>query len=202
MTQRPEYLRYLESAKQAEVAEQLRQQGFVVEANSKIGDSEFDLVARKGPEGIAYEFKSGQSARTSRQALDRLQRVAKQAGLEFRIVVVTPPARVQVEVERLADDLQDYMINTSFPDALDSLSTHTRIGGVADIEISEIYVGNGNIRVAGTGSVEVELKYGSDSDDVPSSSDAFPFSFQVVLSSDGRLHSVEELEVDTTSFYE
>jgi hypothetical protein len=134
--------------------------------------------------------------------LNRLQRAAKDAGLEFHIVVVTPPPRVRVEVDRLTEDLQDYMINEAFPDELDSLSTHTRIDGVSDLEISDIHVGHGEIRVAGAGAVDVELKYGSHSDDVPSSGDAFPFSFKVVLSPEGRLKSVEELTVDTSSFYE
>jgi Holliday junction resolvase len=202
MTQQPEYLRYLESAKQAEVAEQLRAEGFTVETYKQLGDVQFDLIARKGPKAIAYEFKSGQTARTNREQLNRLQRAAKDAGLEFRIVVVTPPPRVRVEVEQLTEELQDYMINHAFLDELDSLSTHTRIDEVSDLEISDIHIGNGEIRVAGSGSVGVELQYGGDSDGVPSSGDAFPFRFRAVLTPEGQLKSVEELSVDTSSFYE
>jgi hypothetical protein len=202
VTQQPDYLRYLESAKKAEFAERLGAEGFTVETEQSLGDVRFDLVARKGLRSIAYAFKAGRSAKSSRERIERLQQAAKQAGWEFRIVVVNPPPRVHVEVERLAEQLQDYMINESFPDELDTLSTHTRIDGVSDLEISDIRVGHGEIRVEGTGSVDVELKYGSDSDDIPSSGNAFPFEFRVVLSADGQLHSVEELNVDTSSFYE
>jgi hypothetical protein len=214
MTQRPDYLRYLESAKQAEVAERLRAEGFTVETGQALGDVSFDLVARKGSRSIAYEFKAGRFPKSNRADLERLQRAAKRAGWEFHIVVVNPPPRVHVEIdnlaerlaeklpERLAEQLHDHMANDSFPDELDTLSTHTRVDGVSDLEISEIHVGNGEIRVGGIGSVDVELKYGSGSDDIPSSGDSFPFDFKVVLSPDGHLKYVEKLNVDTTSFYE
>lgn len=201
MTARPDYLRYLESATQAEFAERLRGDGYSVESDSTYGDVQFDLVARKGAQSIAYEFKAGRSPKSSREKMERLQQAAKLAGFEFHIVVVRPPSRVNVEVDDLGSQLLDYVINESFPDELNSLSTHTIISGVSDLEISDIHVGKGEIRVAGTGALEVELRYGSDSDGV-SNEDAFPFEFKAILSADGRLQMVEELIVDTSSFYQ
>jgi hypothetical protein len=153
MTQRPDYLRYLESAKQAEVAERLRSEGFTVEAEQLLDDVRFDLVARKGSRSIAYEFKAGRFPKSKRADLERLQRAAKQAGWEFHVVLVNPPPRVHVEIEnlaerlaerlpeRLAEQLHEHMVNGDFPDELDTLSTHTRVDGVSDLEISEIHVG-------------------------------------------------------------
>lgn len=199
MTGQPDYHRYLESAKQAEFADRLRAQGFSVEAGQRVGDLQFDLVARKGAQAIAYEFKAGRSPKNGHDRMERLQRAAKQAGYEFHIVVVNPPPRVSVEVENLAARLRDYMRNDRFPLELDQLAPHTRISGVRDLEIAEIYIGQGEIWVAGTGAVEVELQSGS-TDDGFESGDAFPFHFKAVLAADGSLKEVEQLSVDTSSF--
>jgi len=201
MTTRPDYLRYLESATQAEFEDRLRAEGYSVQAEESHGGVQFDLVARKGAQSVAYEFKAGRSPKNGRESIERLQRAAKEAGFEFHIVVVNPPPRVSIEIENLASQLHERM-NESLPDELASLSTHTSISGVCDLGISDIRVGKGEIRVVGVGTVDVELQYGSDSDEVPVSGDAFPFRFKAVLSADGGLSKVEELIVDTSSFYE
>jgi hypothetical protein len=206
LTQQPNYLRYLEAAKQAEIAEALLAQGYTVEREHRVGDASFDLIATKGPHKLAYEFKAGRSPRTSRQNLQKLQEVARDEGFEFRIVVVNPPPRVHVEVETLRDRLFDYMLNEAFPDDLDHLSTHTRIEGLSDLEISDIRVRHDEIRVAGTGAVDVELQYGSGSDQETGMGsklyDSYPFDFIAILDTDGGLVSVEKLAVDTSSFYQ
>jgi hypothetical protein len=201
MTTRPDYLRYLESATQAEFEERLRSEGYSVQAEESHGGVQFDLVARKGAKSVAYEFKAGRSPKSGRESIERLQRAANEAGFEFHIVVVNPPPRVSIEIENLASQLREHM-NESFPDELESLSTHTSISGVCDLDISDIRVGKGEIRVAGVGTVDVELQYGSGSDEDPASGNAFPFRFKAVLSANGELSRVEELKVDTSSFYE
>jgi hypothetical protein len=201
MTNRPDYLRYLESATQAEFEDRLRAEGYSVQVEESHGGVQFDLVARKGAKSVAYEFKTRQSPKNGRESIERLQRAAKAAGFEFHIVVVNPPPRVNIEIENLASQLHEYL-NEWLPDELDSLSTHTSISGVCDLDISDIRVGKGEIRIAGMGTVDVDLQYGSDSDDVPVGGDAFPFHFKAVLSAAGELSKVEELNVDTSSFRE
>ena len=202
MTQQPKYIQYLESAKQAEVAEKLRAEGFDVQVDKTLDDVRFDLVAEKGGRRLAYEFKAGSSPRTSQKNLQRLQETARKRGFEFHIVVVMPPPRVNVTVDRLTEQLTEYMIDQSFPSELDILSTHTRIEEVGELEISDVHIGANAISVAGTGTVSVELKYGSPSNDAPSSGNAFPFRFAANLDHHGKLVSVNELAVDTSSFYE
>jgi hypothetical protein len=201
VTQQPDYLRYLESAKQAELANQLQTDGFEVETDKKIGDLAFDVVAKRGNQAIAYEIRSVGSRRVTKDVLRRLQVSAKEAGLEFRIVIVNPPPRVKIEIPKLRLDLSDYMINHSFPSELDSLSSATLIENVVDIEISDVRIDEDGTRVEGTGTVEVTLQYGGSSDSV-SSRDAYPFEFSVRLKPDTSLASVDKLTVDTSSFYE
>jgi len=201
MTQQPDYLRYLESAKQAELASQLQIEGFAVERDKKVGDLSFDLVARRGDQSIAYEIRSVGGRRVTRDVLRRLQASAKEAGLEFRIVIVNPPPRVKIEIPKLRLELLDYMINESFPDELNSLSSATLIENVVDIEISDVRMDEDGTHVEGTGTVEVKLQYGGSSDSV-NSSDAYPFEFSVHLNPNASLASVTRLKVDIRSFHE
>jgi hypothetical protein len=202
MTLQPKYFQYLESAKQAEVAEKLRSEGFVVEIDKPMNDVSFDLVAEKGSLKLAYAFKAGSSPRTSPASLVRLQEAARNAGLEFRIVVVRPPQRSNVQIDHLTEQLANYMTDEAFPNELDILSTRTRIEEVSEVEVSDVHIGQNAIKVSGTGTVSVALNYGSDSAESPSSGNAFPFSFSASLDHHGNLQHVKELVVDTSSFYE
>ena len=199
MTSQPDYLRYLESAKQAEVADQLRRDGFQVEQEKRLNDVVFDLVATKGGRTTAFAFKSAGHSRFSREEFRKLNAAAATAGYKLQIVVAAPPPRVNVEVDDLADHLLQYLIE-HMPSELDSLSTHTVIEGMHDLAIENIQVGHGRIHVSGSASVDVTLQYGSSMDDGTSNSDAFPFRFTAVLDTDGGLREVDTLEFDTSDF--
>ena len=198
MTSRPEYLLYLEAARRAEIADRLRQQGYSIEFEKRVGSVVFDLVASKVGKTIVYEIKSAQEPKSDRTMLLQLQQVAKELGYELRIAIAVPPRKVNVEIDDLTEQLQDYMTN-DFPSELDSLSTHTTLDEVTDIDVSDIHVGHGEIRVGGTGSVEVGLQFGGHADEPALSGDSFPFTFSAILSPEGRLLSVPELSIDTSS---
>jgi hypothetical protein len=202
MTTRPDYLRYLESATQAEYEERLRSEGYSVQAEGCHGDVQFDLIARNGAKTIAYEFRAGGNRGEMRDRLVLLQRAAKEAGFEFHIVAITPPPRVKIEIDDFNRRLFHYMANEGLPIELKTLSDHTKITRIHDVRIADIHVGNGEIRLAGLGSVQVELQDRIEPETLDISEDAFPFRFKAVLSADGQLKAVEELVVDTSTFYE
>lgn len=198
---KPDYARYLESAKRAELVEELLHEGFSVETDKVIGDTRFDLIATKEGRTKAFELRSVGSWKFDRESFRRLQNKAKAEGFEFHIVIVNPPPKVHVEIDDLASQLRSYLIQNT-PDALDSLSTHTSISGVYDLSISDIHVGKGEIRVAGVGTVEVELQFGSASDNASSAGDSYLFHFKVRLNTMGQLQDVEDISVDTSTFYD
>ncbi len=55
MTKQPDYYKYLEMAKRAELAAQLTSSGFRVVMDEKMGPFEYDLIAKRGNEKIAFE---------------------------------------------------------------------------------------------------------------------------------------------------
>ena len=91
------------------------------------------------------------------------------------------------------------------PDDLNSLSSATIIDDVGDIEIGELTINEGGIiYVKGSGMISVILQYGPSGDGI-SSSDSYPFSFEVNLSIKDEELIIQEillLTVDTSSFYE
>jgi hypothetical protein len=198
---KPDYARYLESAKRAELGEELRQEGFSVETDKVFDDVQFDLIATREGKTKAFELRSVGNWKFDRESLRRLRDKARAEGFEFHIVIVNPPPRVNVEIDDFASQLHHYLINNPL-DELESLSTHTSISGVYDLSISDIHVGKGEIRVAGVGTVEVELQYGSDSDAVPPAGDSYLFRFKAILNAMGHLQDVEEISVDTSTFYD
>jgi len=202
MTQQPPYYRYLETAKQADVADQLRGEGYSVESDVRFDDAVFDLVATRGSHKLAYEFKAGRSERTNREYLERLQQVARRHGLEFHIVVVSPPPRVHVEVDSLADQLHKKLAEATLPPELSTPSTHASIERVGSVNISDIRVGKGSIQVAGRGEVKVLLRTSGDSSDEPANEDWLWFDFRVLLTADARISAVEELVIDTSTLDE
>jgi len=88
---------------------------------------------------------------------------------------------------------------------LDSLSTHTRIEEVSDVDIESIHFTRDYILAYGTGAVSVSLQYGSDGDldrgDGVESNDSFPFTFTARLNPNGTILELQDFEVDTSSFY-
>ena len=106
-----------------------------------------------------------------------------------------------VEVEGLETLLSNAIVN-DIPSELDSLSSHTRVLGISDIDITSTTIGRDGIQVAGTGVVLVELEYsgGEERDGLNEEID-FPFSFDLALTQALELEQVVTLSVDTTSFY-
>lgn len=199
MIQQPSYLRYLEAAKQAELAEQLRVKGYHVETDKTVDDLCFDLVATNGKKALAYDIKSVGSPRFSKDALAKRQESARKKGYEFHIVLVNPPVRVKVEVDALAAKLLTAIENRSMPD-LELIAGQASVDRLVDIEVSEIKVGNAGVQVKGSGTAEVTLQYGGNSDGV-SLDDSYPFTFSARLSMDNEIEALEEFQINVDSFY-
>jgi hypothetical protein len=117
--------------------------------------------------------------------------------------------------EVLADELQialttklnDIFISDFFDD-LDCLSSHTRVTGAEDVEVSVTEIDEEHICFSGIGTVTCELQYGSDGDcargDGVEWEDSFPFTFKgtadlIDLATNVRR---EDVSVNTDSQYE
>lgn len=195
-------VRYLEAAKLAELTRELEAAGYEVREQLRDGDVVYDLVAAKDGRRVVYEVKARSELGTAAGTIRRLREQAHEHGYdEFRLVVVNPPRERSVEISGLEDALYKYIVN-HMPEELDALSSHTYLSGVSQADVDAISVMPSGTHVVGTGLVDVVLEYGGgESRDGLSWQTDFPFRFDVLLSPQLEIEEVDELKVDTSSFY-
>jgi hypothetical protein len=193
---------YLEAVRTEELVDILRATGYEVKTGGLAGEG-FDLVASKGSERLAIEVKARSTLKDSIQTIEQLRKKASDQGFtEFRLVVVNPPRPVEVEVEGLDQSLAAHLYS-ELPPELDGLSSETLVQGVTNVEISGIHVTRDGIRVSGIATVDVQMNYdGGSSRDGLTFSGEFPLDFDVSLDQSLKLDRINELKVDTSSFYE
>jgi hypothetical protein len=191
-------IEYLERAKTAEVADELRAQGYTVAVEP--GDG-FDLLATKAGRKVALVVKAQSELGKVAANLQSLRRQAREQRYdEFRLVVVSPPHAIKVEVAGLKRQVLDRLKDDPGAD-LKSLASEVRIEDVPFVEFDSVEVKPAEIRLTGTGVVEVELQEqpGEGQDEFLCETD-FPFHFDIVLNPDLRVLRVNELTVDTSSW--
>lgn len=211
MNIKKQYLqKYLHKIAIDQIADEYTKMGFQVSKEEALGKRyTADIIARKGTEAIVIEVKSGPMTPEQREKLKDLADYVRERGeYKFQVAIAKPPKEKAIEIEGIEQLLTLWMLE-HLPDELDQLSSHTFIEEVADIEIDEIMIKKSLIYVSGAGIVEVELQYGSDSDqltgDGMKAGDSFPFNFDITLAfnRDMKLfiEEVNELKVDTSSYY-
>lgn len=194
---------FLEREKIDELEAQLREQGYVVERNKRFEDVEFDLVARKGDDKIAYEVKAASKlGKGNGVDLARLREIATANGISnFKVFVVNPPRHREVTIENLEERLRDHLSET-LPSELRALASSVQISSVSHLELEEVTIEKDAVRAVGSGVVEVELEYGGgDAKDGLDLSTDFPFHFDVLLDRNLDVMTVNRLTVDTMSFH-
>ena len=204
------YSKYLHTIAIEQIAEEYIQRGFNITKEEKIGKYSADIIARKENEQIVIEVKTGHFTPERRKDLANLaDYIRSLGGYKFIVAIATPPKEKKLEIDNLEQLLTMEML-FDMPSELDELSTHTRPEEVVDVDIDEILIQESFILVKGTGTVIVELQFGSDSDQNDdmglNSKDKFPFEFEVTLVyKDNKklvIENVEKFEIDTSSYYD
>jgi hypothetical protein len=202
-TAQQEYLGHLVALRRAEVASELERQGYLVELESSIDNQKADLLAHKpGSKTVVYEFDLPANLHQNSEHIRKLRRIADSKGFEFKLVVVTPPKRIEVAVEGLREALDSAFVERLDSTALASLANRVEIDDVADLEITSLNVRGEQTDVAGQGVVDVRLDSGGgEARDGGTAYDSFPFKFDITLNAQPQVVLVRNLEVDTSSFY-
>ena len=185
-----------------ELVADLERRGFRVAREAQLGDQRVDLLAERDGERLAFEIKARSRLTDSTGAILRLRQAARYAGLnEFRLVVVNPPHAVDVSIENLDAELLRYFSVDGTPEALDAMSSQTRIVDVTDVDIESVEVRPLGLHVRGRANAEVELtNSGGVEPDGLTTGDSVPFSFDLELGPDLKIMQVSRLAMDTTSF--
>lgn len=190
---------YLERAAMDELADNLKADGYEVERAARIGDVQVDLVARRDAETIYYEFKlagTGPSDGWASQ-LAHVQRLARQNGASFRLVLVRPPRQMTIEVDGIERALRDALV-ARVPTEVADIAAYAEVDDVSGVDVTTIEVRGTRAEVRGDASLLVTL-YSGDQEVV--GSEAFPFEFSAELDLAEGSAEVRVLSVDTTSWY-
>lgn len=192
--------KHLTEAAIEQLADDYARQGFEVQRDVQLGGATADLVARKGDEVLVFEVKAGQWTPEKREASRRLRdHAVQEQGARFVLVLAPRPRDKSLEIEGIEEILQE-LIETHCQSELSEISTHTRVSGVTDVDLSSIVAGAEWIEVMGSGSVELELQFGSDSDldrdQGFTSREIVPFTFHILLDGDLKPKQVLSLTLD------
>lgn len=164
---------------------------------------DYDIVATKGDYKVAIEVIARAKLGREVMRIAKLRRQAKKEGFDdFRLVVVDPPRQIPVNVEGIEPKLRQYMIE-NLPQELAELPNHpdvlpdgVQVLKVTSITIDSIAIQVGGMRVAGRGTVIVNIYYKQD-DERFWEDDDFPFNFDVELDRQLNLTHVHDIRVNT-----
>lgn len=196
-------VQYLEAAKIEEIASQLHNEGYEVIISPGGTYEGYDLIATKGDEKLAVEVKVNSQLRDSAELIKYLQKRAVEHGIdEFRLVVVSPPREVSVEIEGLKRELLKYLRKRLAESDYEDLGIDS-IDSVTEIEVDSIEVTIDGIHVVGNGVVKVHfypLSVG-DSDTKPLRWN-LPLAFDLELSHKLGILQVYGMSLDTSTLDE
>lgn len=205
-----DFLPYYEKACKEYHGAMLERRGYAVYIDKQIGPITVDLYAKNDKEQLYYEFKiigAGKQLPRQIQGLSNARAKLREIdpSAKFHIVIVPKLIRNPIEIEGIEGRILDYLMEDITPNALEILSTHTRLKNVDNIEISSIQIDAHGIHITGGFIIEVTLQYGSDGDQERDMGiekyDSFPCDFSLSLDKDLKI-TTGEFTFDTSSFYD
>ena len=196
--------RHMKQAAIEQKARELERSGFQVTCDTVVEGVTVDILARKNGETQFYNlnYLDGEEQRKhDPDRLVRLRKIARKQGAVLKLMLVRPPWETHVEIENLEDILRSLLWNSASDQCntkeLQDLSYSTKIDDVELDGIHYVRVKNGTIKVKGNAEVSVTLTWEKGAARL---NEHFPFSFTVLLDRTGDRHSLEECDIDTTSW--
>ena len=147
------------------ITNSLKAQGFSVCQDytpSNIPNAIFDLYAEKGDDKRIYELIIGKN-KIQNNKFRMLQEEAKRLKAKLFIIYLEIPKTQEIEFIGIENIIHEDLTN-NFPSELDSLSTHTTIDSVDNIVLNSIKIEDGVAKITGSGTINVDLQFGSRSD--------------------------------------
>jgi Holliday junction resolvase-like predicted endonuclease len=191
---------FLERAAAEELASKLTSGGWEVQREAQFGALRVDLVARRGEEVVFYEFKlAGASANDgwARQLLS-YQKLARQHGAAFRLVMVRPPRQMDLEIDGVESMLFEFLVQHP-PSEVSDIAGHTLIDEVVGVDLVSVRISRTIADISGDASLAVTLQTGAGEN---IGSEIFPFAFSAKLDLLAqRADDVHVFQVDTSSWY-
>jgi hypothetical protein len=188
-----------------EIAEKYRNEGYEVSLESRVGNFQVDMVAKKDNEVILIEaitFRGSLGQGEVRKIrMKQLREAAKKIpGAKTRLVLVTPPETKQIQIEGIEEKLTDYFVH-NFPDELSDLASGVYMGKVTDVEIQTLETSGKGMRITGYANISVDLDCEPSHERIETY-EIFPMEFDIFLDASQEVKEVKRLSIDTATYYE
>lgn len=207
MAKRDNYLaRYYEKATIDQLYDEYKQKGYNVQRDARLDKYRVDLKAEKDGHNVYIEVVRDKMDSDARRRIDAFESLVRQLP-NSRLIVV--PIRYsdekKIEFNNIGTILFNYF-EEDFPSELDELSTHTRLDSIDVVAIDSIKVYGQDIVIKCNGQVNVQLQYGSDSEQEGKTPMvmSFPFEFEGTVTWEGNdyfVNEVDNLKINTDEFY-
>ncbi|MBW6528320.1 hypothetical protein KZ813_15875 [Sphingomonas sp. RHCKR7] len=191
---------FLEHAAAEELASKLASSGWEVQREAPVGGMRVDLIARRGEEIVFYEFKlAGASAYDGwASQLLAYQKLARQHGAAFRLIMVRPPRQMELEIDGVERMLFEFLLQHP-PSEVSDIAGHTLIDEVVGVDLDSVRISGTTADVSGDASLAVTLQTGAGEE---IGAELFPFAFSARLDLVAqRADEVDVLKVDLSSWY-
>jgi hypothetical protein len=171
---------FLEQEQKQELMKSLSAEGYQV-IDPQL-DTEFDLLARKGNEVIAFEIKLSNRLADDADQLESQRRMAMKRGYtDFRLMVLHPPRETDVDVAGIEQKLKLFL-NAKMPPELAELAQLIRIRDIQNVSYREVHIDETGIAAASPATAIVEFEAdGVDEAEPPTFHMTFPFKFDALL---------------------
>jgi hypothetical protein len=168
-------------------------------------DAGLDRVAEKGGKKLGMVVKTIADLKDSLAEVHQLRKRVREQGADFQLIVVSPPPEVAVDVEGLAEELQERLPKSEIDKikgaAGATATVDVLIKGITHLEIGSVHVTRQGIRVGGTAVLDLTFSEWEDGlleGVVPE--DDYPLHFDVLLNNNLQIKEVYELRVDVSGF--
>ena len=179
--------------------DELIKQGYEAALDVTIGDARADLIATRGPDKIIYEFKAtggvSQDGWVKNAAL--LQNEARKAAAQFKLIVVSPQRKLDVDIEGLEEMLAD-ALKRDLPAELEGITANTIVEEVYGVELDHVKITKDLLVIVGAAEVGVTLLAGDGS---MVDTCGFPFEFKAELNMPDQQAYITESSFDLTGWY-
>jgi Holliday junction resolvase len=140
-----------------ELASKLTSGGWEVQREAPVGAMSVDLIARRGEEVVFYEFKlAGESAYDGwASQLLSYQKLARQHGAAFRLIMVRPRRQMDVEIDGVERMLFEFLVQHP-PSEVSDIAGHTLIDEIVGVDLDSVRISGTTAEVSG----EAQHRYG------------------------------------------
>ncbi|MEN3331997.1 MAG: hypothetical protein V7641_1362 [Blastocatellia bacterium] len=180
-TQSENYLiKALHNAKIEQLADNYKQRGFIVD--EKAGDHNFDLILRNDTTNqvIAFEIETLPLSQDAFEQIQQLKDQAKALGYEFRLVTISRPKKLDVEINWFNEALLNYLVSNE-PIELRELGAEVLKVRKVEADIDSLFIEDNKALINAAGSIEVAIPK-------PESSHIFGTDLYTVLPFDGEFN--------------